>query len=94
MAGDNANFWEDIELIIDPDPFFTSCHIPSMKKKARSYNPLKPKSPFKWIFVDIIPETAPKLLISDTTFSNYLLIFMPTLKSQKFMAWRKLPHKK
>ena len=40
MAGDTDNFLEDIELRIDPDPFCTSCHISSMKKKARSKNPL------------------------------------------------------
>ena len=46
----------------------------SMKKKARSENALNPKAPFKWVFVDIIPETAPKSLTKDTTFSNQLLI--------------------
>ena len=45
-----------------------------MNKKARSKIPLKPKAPFKWVFTDIIPSTAPKSLTSDTTFSNYLLI--------------------
>ena len=45
-----------------------------MNKEARSKIPLKPKAPFKWVFMDIIPSTAPKSLISDTTFSNYLLI--------------------
>ena len=35
---------------------------------------LKPKAPFKWVFIDIIPSTAPKSLTNDTTFSNYLLI--------------------
>ena len=45
-----------------------------MKKKARSKISLKPKSPFKWVFMDIIPSTAPKSLNSDTTSSNYLLI--------------------
>ena len=72
LAGDTDNVWEDVELIIDPDPFFTSCKISSMKKKARSKIPLKPKAPFKWVFMDIIPSTAPKILTSDTTFSNYL----------------------
>ena len=48
--------------------------ISSMNKKARSNIPLKPKAPFKWVFMDIIPSTAPKILTSDTTFSNYLLI--------------------
>ena len=45
-----------------------------MNKKARSKIPLKPKAPFKWVFMDIIPSTAPKSLTSDTTFANYLLI--------------------
>ena len=44
------NAWEDIELRIDPDPFCTSCNIPSTNKKTRSKNLLKPKSPFKWVF--------------------------------------------
>ena len=45
-----------------------------MKKKARSYNLLKPKAPFKWGFMDTMPSTSPKSLTSDTTFSDYLLI--------------------
>ena len=45
-----------------------------MNKKARSKIPLNPKAPFKWVLMDIIPSTAPKILTSDTTFSNYLLI--------------------
>ena len=44
-----------------------------MNKKARSKIPLEPKSPFKWVFMDIISSTAPKCLTSDTTFSNHLL---------------------
>ena len=44
------------------------------EKNARSKNALKPKAPFKWGFIDIIPSTAPKGLTSDTVFSNYLLI--------------------
>ena len=35
MTGDTENVWEDIELRIDPDPFFTSCQISSMNKKVR-----------------------------------------------------------
>ena len=46
-----------------------------MNKKARSKIPLKPKTPFKWGFMNIIPSTATKSLTNDTTFSNYLLIF-------------------
>ena len=47
LAGDNDNVWEDVELIIDSDPFCTSFQISSMNKKARAKIPLKPKSPFK-----------------------------------------------
>ena len=74
LAGDTDNVWEDVELIIDPDTFCTSCQISPMNKKARSKIPLKPKAPFKWVFMDIIPSTATKSLTSDTTFSNYLLV--------------------
>ena len=45
-----------------------------MKKKARSKITLKPKAPFKWVFMDIIPSISPKSLINDTNFQNYLLI--------------------
>ena len=45
-----------------------------MKKKAGSKIPLNPKAPFKWVFMDIIPSTAPKSLTSASNFSNYLLI--------------------
>ena len=45
-----------------------------MNKKARSKITFEPKAPFKWVFMDIIPSTAPKSLNSDTNFSNYLLI--------------------
>ena len=74
LAGDTANFWENVELRIYPDPFCTSCQISSMNKKARSKITLKPKAPLKWVFMNIIPSTAPKNLTSDTTFSNYILI--------------------
>ena len=74
LAGDTANFWENVELRIDPDPFCTSCQISSMKKKAWDKIPLNPKSPFECVFMDIIPLTATKSLTSDTNFSNYLLI--------------------
>ena len=74
LSGYTDNLWEYVELRIEPDPFFTSCQISSMKKKARSKITLKPKVPFKWVFIDIIPPTAPQSLTSDTTFSNYLLI--------------------
>ena len=68
LAGVTANVLEDVELRIYPEPFCTSCQIYSMNKKARSKIPLKPKAPFKWFLMDIIPSTAPKGLTSDTTF--------------------------
>ena len=89
MAGDTANVWEDIELRIYPDPFFTSCQFSSMNKKAMSKIPLKPKAPFKRVFMDIIPSTAPKILTSETTFSNYLLIVDAYSEISKIMVWGK-----
>ena len=70
IAGDTANVREDVELRKDPDPFCTSCKIYSMNKKARSKLPLKPKAPFKWVFMDIIPYIAPKSLTNDTNFQT------------------------
>ena len=55
MDGDTDNVWEDIELKLDVDPFFTSCKISSMNKKAWFKVLLKPKAPFKWVFMDVIP---------------------------------------
>ena len=45
-----------------------------MNKNARAKITLKPKAPFKWVFMDIVPSTAPKSLTSETTFSNFILI--------------------
>ena len=45
-----------------------------MNKKSRYKIPINPKGPFKWVFMDIILSTASKILTSDTTFFNYLLI--------------------
>ena len=80
----------NIELIIDPVSFCTSCQIPSINKKARSKIPLKPKSPFKWIFINIIPSTAPKTLTGDTTFSNYLLTVFSYSKIPKVYGMEKI----
>ena len=65
-----------------------------MNKKDRSKNPLKPKSPFKWVFMDIIPSTAPKILTSDTNFSNYLLIVYAYSKIPKMNGMEKSQQKK
>ena len=61
-----------------------------MNKKARSKIPLKPKAPFKWVFMGIIPSTAPKSLTSDTTFSNYLLIVDAYSKIPKLCGMKKI----
>ena len=78
------------QLKMDPDPFCTSCQISSMNKKARSKLPLKPKAPFKWVFMDIIPSTAPKSLTSGATFSNYLLIVDAYSRIQKLHGMEKI----
>ena len=61
-----------------------------MNKKARSKIALKTKAPFKWVFMDIIPSTAPKSSTSDTTFSNYLLIFDAYSKFPKLYGMDKI----
>ena len=61
-----------------------------MDKKTRSKNPLKPKAPFKWVFMEIIASTAPKILTSDTTFYNYLLIFDAYSKIPKLYGMERL----
>ena len=72
LSGDTGSIWEYIELRIDPDPFCKSCQIYSINKRTSYKNPLNPKAPLKWIFMDIITSTSSKSLTSDTTFSNYL----------------------
>ena len=52
--------------------------------------PLKPKALFKWVFIDIIPSTAPKSLTSDTTLSNYLLIVDAYYKIPKLYGMEKI----
>ena len=90
MAGDTANVWKNVELRIDPDPFFTSCHISLINKKSSPKTPLKPKAPLKWFLMEIIPETSPKSLTSETTFSDYILIVDAYSKYQNFMVWKDL----
>ena len=61
-----------------------------MNKKAGAKIPLKPKAPFKWVFMDIVPSTAPKILTSDTTFPNYLLIYDAYSKIPKLYDMEKI----
>ena len=90
LAGDTANVWEELEIRIYPYPFFTSCQITSMNKKAVSEIPLKQKAPFKWVFMDRIPSTAHKSLTSETIFSNYLLIVDAYSKIPKLYGMEKI----
>ena len=62
----------------------------SINKKARSKIPLKPKAPFKLVFMDVIPSTVPKSLTSDTTFSNYILIVDAYRKIPKLYVMEKI----
>ena len=61
-----------------------------MNKKARSKIPMKPKAPFKLVFMDLIPSTAPKSLTSDTAFSNFLLIVDAYSKIPKLYGMEKI----
>ena len=61
-----------------------------MDKKSRSKIPLKPKSPFKWVFVDIIPSAAPKILTSDKNIYISLLIVDAYSKILKFHGMDKI----
>ena len=74
LDGYTANVWKYFELRVYPEPFCTSCQISTINKKAISKTPLKPKTPLKWVFMDIIPVTSYKSLTKDTNFSNFLLI--------------------
>ena len=51
---------------------------------------LKPKAPFKWVFMDIIPSTTPKSLTNDTNLSNYLLIVDAYYKIPKLYDMEKI----
>ena len=90
LAGDTANPWEDVDLRIDPDHFCTTCQISSINKKAGSKIPLKPKAPFRWIFMDMISSRLSKVLTSDTTFSNYILIVDAYSKIPKCYGMEKI----
>ena len=93
MAGDTTNIWNDIELRIDSDAFLTLCQISSMNKNQIFKNPLKPRAPFKWVFMDVITATAPKSLTSETTFLNYILIVDAYSRINFLMVWIELTQK-
>ena len=70
LSGDTPNFWQDIEIRVDPNPFCTSYSISTINKKYISKTHLNPKTPFKWVFMDTTPATSSKTVTKDTTFSN------------------------
>ena len=74
LAGDTENVWQEIELRVDPDPFFKSCQIFTINKKYIPKTPLNPKTPFKWLFVDIISSISSKILTKETNFDHFFLI--------------------
>ena len=74
LAGDTEIFWQDIEIKVDPNPFCTSFQISIINQKDISKTHLEAKTPFKWVFMEIIPATSSKSSTKDTIFANYLLI--------------------
>ena len=71
---DSANFWQYIQLMVDPDTLYTLCKLSTINRKSRSNTSLKSKTPFKQVLMDIIPATTSKSLTKYTTFDNYPLI--------------------
>ena len=55
-----------------------------------SKSPLNPREPCEWFLMGIIPETAPRSLTSDTTFSNYIFIVDAYSKIRKLYALDKI----
>ena len=49
----------------------------------RSKTPMNTKTPFKWVFMDIIPAIYSKSLTKDTDFSKHLLIVDAYSKNPK-----------
>ena len=62
MAGDTEKICKYIELRVDPDPFYLSCQISTRNKNTRSKTPLKPNTPFDWVFMGIIASIYSKIL--------------------------------
>ena len=53
------------------EKYFKRIRQEKEKDRAVDVSSNRTSEPFKWVFNDIIPSTAPKSLTSDTTFSNY-----------------------
>ena len=90
LAGDTLNVCQDIDLRVDPGPFFISFQISTINKNTRSNTPMNPKTYFKWVFMYIILATYSKSLTKGNTFSNFLLILFQnskTLWNEKYYYW-------
>ena len=83
LDGYTENIWQDIDLRVYPDPFYTSCQISTINKYSISKTPLNPNTPFKWVFMDIILAISSKSVTKDTNFANYLLILADYSKIPK-----------
>ena len=64
------------------------------EQKDKSKNPLKPKAPFKWFLMEIIPETTPNVFTSETNFSNHILTVDAYSKIPNIMVCKELLQKK
>ena len=74
LAGDTENVWQVIEPRVDPYPLYTSYQISTINKKYRPNTPMKTRTIFKWVFMNIIPAIYSKSLTKYTAFDYYLLI--------------------
>ena len=54
LAGDSDKVWKETELRVDPDLFCTSFQIPTTNKNPISRIKLNTKTPFRWVFIDIM----------------------------------------
>ena len=62
MAEDTPNSCQDIELKIDPDPFFTSCQISSINEKKWAPKLIETKATFQMGFYGYFSATSPFVL--------------------------------
>ena len=58
---------------VDSNYFCSSYQISLINKNYLSNKPLKPKTYFKCVVIDIVPAISSKSLTQDTNFDHYLL---------------------
>ena len=90
MDGYIKNVRQDIDLRLDPVPFYTPFQIFTINRKYRSKTPMKSKKYFSWVFMDIILAISTKSLTKDITFSNHLLIVDAYYKIPKFYKMKNI----